>query len=1275
MRTGAAGVARAIRLQTGRRLVRTLARRLGRQVVYGVPAVLLGTSLVAAWLGGSWWSLTSAITWLAVLLAVAVRDSRINRIMVHDLRRRLSRAEPRSTGSARRLAGQTWHVTPRGGGTGPLDERLGELETDLHRTRRLLALTLADLSADPAKRAAPDLPDDLVPLAVSAMMERGDALDAHALAAATGTLAALPRAEIRTLREELRRRGYLNRALEVARRAEQVHAEDRDEHARRRLAGEIAVLSGSFTLTVRDEPGQYVPQPGRILHLVGHSLPDSQVGYTLRTHHLAVAQRASGLEPHVATQMGVSHDGDSYAREELDGITYHRIPGPGRGEVSLDRWLRAHAQRVANLVRVLRPAALHAASDFINAQTAVIVGKPFGIPVVYESRGFWEETWLSRTASQYGWDLQRLEATYGLPEAYRWRRETEDRLRQKVDHVVTLDKIMADRIEAGGVPRDHITVVPNAVSLEHFPVVERDQQLAAHLGIAEDAVTIGYVSSLVEYEGIGTLIAAYAHVKRDCPTAVRLVIVGDGPMRDQLTAQAQEFGLDDVVFTGRVAHGEVLSYYSLIDIFVVPRRPAEVCHLVTPLKPFEAFATGRAVVMSNVRALAAIASQSGAADLFQADDPVSLARVLRDLVADPQRRRDLAVAGAEWVRAAHTWQANAQRYLAVYELIGAVVPGTYGHLLFDPADVDLDKLRRDLERRPSLPFEVLCTADSWAGADDIMRRGWSLSPHPPTRLDRPINWTTIGADDRSWSFHLHAWDFMGPVLRAFAETGYRRYLEWCVDRAVSWADQFNHGEALGTMAWYDMALGLRGHRLAYLTEWALRTGSAAKTLATLLRCVKLHQQHYVASAAFNPSSNHGLYVALGELALARRLRMLPNMDKLERQARERLAVVAETQFASDGGHLEHSPDYHRMVLTTFLGAIKAGLVDDNEVRARIARAEEALGWFIQPNGELAQVGDSSATSMRSKHSLTSCQTTEFLISQGERGAPGHGSLFVLPKSGYAVVRSPQPTGVDDHGGASYLLLAAGFHSRTHKHADDLTVTWFDLGSEILIDAGRYGYDDPLPRESPLRKQGFFYAAPERQHVESTRAHNTLETDGRDHQRRGRQPYGSALVKTEERDGHFRLIAQVDHGRWHHHREIILCPGQWLYVVDTVHSQDRAAHDYRLWWNFPAEVRMHQVGSSALRVDLASPETLHVCDLAGGNLITPVRGQRDPLRGWRSRRDREFTPAWSTGFEVIAVRDWVFRSMFHFGEPAHDEPDHPFRRPDPHSRRAMPGPLR
>jgi hypothetical protein len=61
----------------------------------------------------------------------------------------------------------------------------------------------------------------------------------------------------------------------------------------------------------------------------------------------------------------------------------------------------------------------------------------------------------------------------------------------------------------------------------------------------------------------------------------------------------------------------------LIDVFVVPRKPVEVCHLVTPLKPFEAFSTGRTVVLSDVRALARVARDSGAAELFSAGDAES----------------------------------------------------------------------------------------------------------------------------------------------------------------------------------------------------------------------------------------------------------------------------------------------------------------------------------------------------------------------------------------------------------------------------------------------------------------------------------------------------------------------------------------------------------------------------------------------------------------------------------------------------------------------------
>ena len=240
------------------------------------------------------------------------------------------------------------------------------------------------------------------------------------------------------------------------------------------------------------------------------------------------------------------------------------------------------------------------------------------------------------------------------------------------DRVVTLTAAMKDRLGGDGVDPATIDLVPNAVDPDLFPLVERNNALAESLGIRRDETTVGYISSLVGYEGVDVLIDACAQLL-EMGHRVRCVVVGDGDDRARLEKHAADRGVaSEVVFTGRVDRSLIADHYGLIDIFVVPRLPLPVTEIVTPHKPYEALSTGRVLVMSDVGALRPIAEASAAAELFEAGDPAALADVLARLILDPERRRRLAADGAAWVRAKRTWQANGDRYRKLYADMGVL---------------------------------------------------------------------------------------------------------------------------------------------------------------------------------------------------------------------------------------------------------------------------------------------------------------------------------------------------------------------------------------------------------------------------------------------------------------------------------------------------------------------------------------------------------------------------------------------------------------------------
>lgn len=226
-----------------------------------------------------------------------------------------------------------------------------------------------------------------------------------------------------------------------------------------------------------------------------------------------------------------------------------------------------------------------------------------------------------------------------------------------------------DRLAVASDTGERVYLVTNGVDpapFEQPPSTEEAAALRAELDIADRSPVLIDVAALRPKKGHRELIAALPAIRERWPDVV-LLLVGDGPMRDELEADVRDRGLGDAV---RIlgARDDVPALLSLADVFVFPSHSEGF-----PLAPLEAMASGTPVVAYGIPAVEAFITDGASGVLTPLGDADALAAGVLGLLDDPQRARRIGAAGRAVAVGRYTIDRAARALEQVYEDVLASV--------------------------------------------------------------------------------------------------------------------------------------------------------------------------------------------------------------------------------------------------------------------------------------------------------------------------------------------------------------------------------------------------------------------------------------------------------------------------------------------------------------------------------------------------------------------------------------------------------------------------
>jgi len=236
-----------------------------------------------------------------------------------------------------------------------------------------------------------------------------------------------------------------------------------------------------------------------------------------------------------------------------------------------------------------------------------------------------------------------------------------------VHHYLALSRDLADYLmQRVAVPSERITQVYNGVDTDTFqPSPGGPQAIEGCPFNPARHWIVGTVGRMQAVKDQVMLARAFVHALELAPALrdrLRLVMVGDGPLRAQALSVLHAAGVADLAWLPG-ERSDVAAIMRGLHAFALPSLAEGISNTI-----LEAMASGLPVIATDVGGNAELVVKGKTGEIIAAADSLAMAHRILHLAHEPERARDMGAAGRQRAEASFSMQAMVKNYQYVYDM-------------------------------------------------------------------------------------------------------------------------------------------------------------------------------------------------------------------------------------------------------------------------------------------------------------------------------------------------------------------------------------------------------------------------------------------------------------------------------------------------------------------------------------------------------------------------------------------------------------------------------